>query len=84
MEIFIGNDKGEISAWDLRNGQVRLISPRTRAGPVHSISINAEGTSFAAVNSSGDVVIWSLVGGMGLKPTQKVTFHSGLVYIISN
>ncbi|KAH9284099.1 Target of rapamycin complex subunit lst8 [Echinococcus granulosus] len=71
MEVLFSNDKGEIYAWDLRNGQVSVICPDPRAGPIHSISISAEGTSLAAVNASGSIITWSLAGNTAFKPTEK-------------
>lgn len=72
-EIFFCNDKGEIYIWDLRNGEVNVIFPDSRAGPIHSIAINTEGTSLAAVNNSGNIIVWSLAGSMAFKLTEKVS-----------
>lgn len=71
-EMLIGNDKGEIYCWDLRSGQVSVICPDLRCGPVLSIAINPEGTSLAATTASGSLLLWSLVGNMNFKPILKV------------
>ncbi|VUZ52619.1 unnamed protein product [Hymenolepis diminuta] len=70
-EILFGNDKGEIYCWDLRNGQVNVICPDLRGGAILSLSINPEGTSLAATNASGALLLWSLVGSMNFKPIPK-------------
>ncbi|KAM7535351.1 hypothetical protein Aperf_G00000095785 [Anoplocephala perfoliata] len=77
-EILIGNDKGEIYCWDLRNGQFNVICPDLRSGPILSLAINPEGTSLAATNASGSLLLWSLVGNANFKPILKYnkTVHS--------
>ncbi|VDD76608.1 unnamed protein product [Mesocestoides corti] len=77
LEILFSNDNGEVYFWDLRNGQVNIMCPDIRGGPVHSIAINAEGTSLAAANASGCIIVWSLACSMAFKPTKK---HSSKVH----
>ncbi len=71
-EILFCNDNGEIVVWDLRNGKVNAMYPSEQAGPIHSVSINTEGTLLAAANIAGSVVVWSLASYMAFKPAEKV------------
>ncbi|BHF71727.1 Target of rapamycin complex subunit lst8 [Sparganum proliferum] len=77
LEILFSTDKGEVYVWDLRNGRTAVLCPDAREGPIHSIGINAEGTSLAAANTAGSIIVWSLGGNSAFKHTEK---HRGKVH----
>lgn len=74
-EILIGTSKGEVIVWDLRNNAANSICIDGQIEPIHSLSIDQEVTSLAAVNSAGQLIVWSLTGDSAWKPIEKVRSH---------
>ncbi|CAH8436502.1 unnamed protein product [Schistosoma curassoni] len=70
-EILIGTSKGEVIVWDLRNNAANCICIDGQIEPIHSLSIDQEVTSLAAVNSAGQLIVWSLTGDSAWKPIEK-------------
>uniref|UniRef100_A0A183SD49 Target of rapamycin complex subunit lst8 n=1 Tax=Schistocephalus solidus TaxID=70667 RepID=A0A183SD49_SCHSO len=70
-QILFSTDKGEVYVWDLRNGRAAVLCSDAREGPIHSIGINVEGTSLAAANTAGSIIVWSLGGNSAFKHTEK-------------
>ncbi|VDP99656.1 unnamed protein product [Trichobilharzia regenti] len=70
-EIIIGTNKGEVIIWDLRNNAAKSISNNTWNEPIHSLSIDQDVISLAAVNSDGHPVVWSLTGDSAWNPLEK-------------
>ncbi|KAK4472847.1 hypothetical protein MN116_004060 [Schistosoma mekongi] len=70
-EILIGTSKGEVIIWDLRNNAANSICTDGQNEPIHSLSIDQEVTSLAAVNSGGELIVWSLTGESAWKPIEK-------------
>ncbi|KAF8560676.1 hypothetical protein P879_10663 [Paragonimus westermani] len=71
-EIVMSTSKGEIIIWDLRNNGGNTICPDPDSGSIHSLSINPDVTSLAAVNSGGQLLVWSLTGDSIWRPVEKV------------
>ncbi|VDP93985.1 unnamed protein product [Echinostoma caproni] len=70
-EIVMSTSNGEIIFWDLRNNAANSIIPDPEGGPIHSLSIDPDVTSLAAVNSSGQLMVWSLNGNSVWKPLER-------------
>ncbi|THD19872.1 Target of rapamycin complex subunit lst8 [Fasciola hepatica] len=70
-EIIMSTSGGEIIFWDLRNNAANSITPDPEGGPIHSLSIDPDVTSLAAVNSSGQLLVWSLNGNSVWKPLER-------------
>ncbi|KAF6774624.1 hypothetical protein AHF37_05460 [Paragonimus kellicotti] len=70
-EIVMSTSKGEIIIWDLRNNGGNTICPDPDNGSIHSLSINPDVTSLAAVNSGGQLLVWSLTGDSIWRPVEK-------------
>ncbi|CAH8667864.1 unnamed protein product [Dicrocoelium dendriticum] len=70
-EIIMGTNKGEVVIWDLRNNAANTICPDSDNGPIHSLSINPDMTSLAAVNSGGYLIVWSLTGDSAWRPLER-------------
>nr|CAH8828875.1 unnamed protein product [Trichobilharzia regenti] len=70
-EIIMGTNKGEVIIWDLRNNAAKSISTNTWNEPIHSLSIDQDVTSLAAVNSDGQLIVWSLTGDSAWNPLEK-------------
>ncbi|OON14862.1 WD domain, G-beta repeat protein, partial [Opisthorchis viverrini] len=70
-EIVMGTSKGEIIIWDLRNNESNILRPDPQNGPIHSLSVNPDMTSLAAVNSGGQLLVWSLTGNSTWQPIEK-------------
>lgn len=72
-EIIMSTSNGEIIFWDLRNNAANSIFPDPEGGPIHSLSIDPDVTSLASVNSSGQLIVWSLNGNSVWKPLERVS-----------
>lgn len=70
----MGTNKGEIIIWDLRNNNSNTFFPDSQGGPIHSLSVDSDGTSLAAVNSTGQLIVWSLTGDSAWKPNERVLY----------
>ncbi|CAH8445187.1 unnamed protein product [Heterobilharzia americana] len=70
-EIIMGTNKGEVIVWDLRNNAANSIYTDSQNQPIHSLSLDQEVTSLAAVNSDGQLIVWSLSADTAWKPMEK-------------
>ncbi|KAL5018363.1 hypothetical protein ScPMuIL_004085 [Solemya velum] len=70
-EVFIGDQAGIISVWDLKSDKSQRLEPEPDSS-IQSISIDPTGTIMAAVTNKGKCHIWKLRGGLNGDASQAV------------
>nr|AFH08799.1 LST8 [Schmidtea mediterranea] len=80
FEVVLANEKGQIHIWDLRNNGNTMHWPNPQAVAINSLSMNVEGNMLAALNSQGNLMVYSIPDNSISKMVPRATTQAHSSY----